>query len=306
MSEFTAAHSQSQSQSQPRAQSQPGLWGALKQTIREFMEDGVFTLSGALAFYAALSFAPLVILLMWAASFFGAETQEQIITEMSGIVGEAGGDAIEMVIQSGEANPRAGTVAGLISLGVLLFSATTVFAQLQLSLNRIWGVKANPSAGVWNWLRRRFLSLGMVIAIAFLLIISMVADIIVDMLVGPIIDQAVVWQVLSIVVPLVIFILLFALMFKYLPDVEITWPTVWVGAVLTAALFTLGKFLFGLYMAHWGMGTAYGAAGSMIALMVWVYYTSLVVLYGAEVTQVYARRTGKRITPSNRAVPLTA
>ena len=304
MPQSTAAPSKLQLQPQP----QPGLWGAFKQTIKQFIKDDVLTLSGALAFYAALSFAPLVILLMWAASFFGEETQEQIITEMSGIVGEAGGDAIDMVMQSSEANPRAGTVAGLISLGVLLFSATTVFAQLQMSLNRIWNVKANSgvSAGVWHWLRKRVLSLGMVIAIAFLLIISMVADMIVSMLIGPIIEQAGVWQVLSITVSLCIFTLLFAVMFKYLPDVEITWSTVWVGAAVTAVLFTLGKFLIGLYLGHGGVGSAYGAAGSVIALLVWVYFTSLAVLYGAEVTQVYARRTGKRITPSDRAVPLTA
>jgi membrane protein len=297
-----------QAQSTPQSQPQPGLWGAFKQTIKQFINDDVLTLSGALAFYAALSFAPLVILLMWAASFFGEETQEQIVTELSGIVGEAGAAAIEMVLQSSEANPRAGTVAGLISMGVLLFSATTVFAQLQISLNRIWNVKANSgvSAGIWNWLRKRVLSLGMVIAIAFLLIISMVADMIVSMLIGPIIEQGGVWQVLSIVVSLGIFTLLFAMMFKYLPDVEITWHTVWVGAAVTAVLFTLGKFLIGLYLGHGGVGSAYGAAGSVIALLVWVYFTSLVVLYGAEVTQVYARRTGKRITPSDRAVPLTA
>jgi membrane protein len=129
---------------------------------------------------------------------------------------------------------------------------------------------------------------------------------IVSMLIGPIIEQGGVWQVLSIVVSLCIFTLLFAMMFKYLPDVEITWPTVWVGAAVTAVLFTLGKFLIGLYLGHGGVGSAYGAAGSVIALLVWVYFTSLVVLYGAEVTQVYARRTGKRITPSDRAVPLTS
>jgi len=289
---------------QSKPQSQPGFWGAFKQTISEFIKDGVFTQAGALAFFAALSFAPLVILIMWAASFFGEERQAQIMTEMSAIVGEGGGDAIDMVMQSGEANPTAGTVAGLISLGVLLFSATTVFAHLQLSLNRIWSVKANPGAGVWNWLRRRILSLGMVIAIAFLLVISLVADMIVNMLVGPIIDHGWMWKMLSIAVSLGIFMVLFAVMFKFVPDVEITWRPVWVGAALTAALFTLGKFLFGLYMEHWGMGSVYGAAGSMIALMVWAYYTSLIVLYGAEVTQVYARRTGNRITPSDRAVPL--
>ncbi|MCC5821849.1 MAG: YihY/virulence factor BrkB family protein [Phycisphaerales bacterium] len=280
-----------------QSQAQPGLWSAFKQTISAFIEDDVFTLSGALAFFAALSFAPLVILLMWAASFFGEETQEQIVTEMSGIVGEAGGDAIEIVLRSGEANPRAGTVAGLLSLGVLLFSATTVFAQLQKSLNRIWGVKANPGAGVWNWLRKRILSLGMVIAIAFLLIISMVADMIVAMLVGPIIDHGWMWQVLSLAVSLGVFILLFAVIFKYLPDVEITWRVVWVGAAITAVLFTLGKFLIGLYLGQGGVSSVYGATGSVIALLIWVYYTSLVVFYGAEVTQVYAHRTGERISP---------
>ncbi|MCC5830938.1 MAG: YihY/virulence factor BrkB family protein [Phycisphaeraceae bacterium] len=288
-----------------RTQPQPGLWGAFKQTIREFIQDDVFTLSGALAFYAALSFAPLVILLMWGASFFGEGTQEQIITEMTGIVGEPGGDAIELIMQSGEANPTAGTVAGLVSLGVLLFSATTVFAQLQMSLNRIWSVQANPGAGIWNWMRRRILSLGLVIAIAFLLIISMVADMMVAMLVGPIIDHGGVWQILSLAVSIGIFTLLFAAMFKYLPDVEITWHAVWVGAGITAVLFTLGKFLISLYLGQGGVSSAYGAAGSGIALMVWVYYTAIVVFYGAEVTQVYARRTGERIRPCDHAVPTT-
>ncbi|MCC5785899.1 MAG: YihY/virulence factor BrkB family protein [Phycisphaerales bacterium] len=284
-----------------KAPPQPGVWGAFKQTIREFIEDDVLTLAGALAFYAALSFAPLVILLMWAASFFGEEMQQQIVTEIGQIVGAAGADTIKIVMQSGEANPRAGTVAGLISLGVLLFSATIVFAQLQKSLNRTWNVRVSARAGVWNWLRKRVLSLGLIIVIAFLLVISMVADMVVAMLVGPIIDHGWVWKTLSLVVSLCIFTLLFAVMFKFLPDVEVAWHVVWVGAVITAALFTVGKFLIGLYLGQGAVGSAYGAAGSVIALLVWVYYTSLVVLYGAEVTQVYARRTGKRFNHRTKA-----
>ncbi len=280
---------------------QPGVWGAFKQTISEFIEDDVLTLAGALAFYAALSFAPLIILLMWAASFFGEEMQQQIVTEIGQIVGAAGADTIKIVMQSGEANPRAGTVAGLISLGILLFSATIVFAQLQKSLNRTWNVRVNARAGVWYWLRKRVLSLGLIIVIAFLLVISMVADMVVAMLVGPIIDHGWVWKTLSVAVSLCIFTLLFAVMFKFLPDVEVTWHVVWVGAAITAALFTVGKFLIGLYLGQSAVGSAYGAAGSVIALLVWVYYTSLVVLYGAEVTQVYARRTGKRFDHNTKA-----
>lgn len=289
MSRSKAARSQ--------ARTEPGLWGAFKQTTREFREDDVLTLSGALAFYAALSFAPFVILLMWASSYFGEEVQERIVTEISEIVGATSGAAIEMVIQNSGANPRAGTVAGLISLGVLLFSATTVFAQLQKSLNRTWGVSVGATAGFWNWLRKRVLSLGLIIVIAFLLIISMVADMVVAVVVGPIIDHGWVWQTLSVAVSLGIFTLLFAVMFKLLPDVEVAWQVVWVGAVITAMLFTAGKFLIGLYLGRGGVGSAYGAAGSLIALLVWVYYTSLVVLYGAEVTHVYALRAGKRLIP---------
>jgi membrane protein len=189
---------------------------------------------------------------------------------------------------------------------VLLFGASGVFGELQAALNTVWDVAPKPGRGIWGIVKDRFFSFTLVVGVAFLLLVSLIASAALTWL-GQVFERslpggALVWQVLNFSISLAVVTALFALIFKTLPDVHIHWRDVWVGAAVTAALFTLGKFLLGLYLGSAGVGSAYGAAGSIIALVIWVYYSAQVLLVGAEFTEVYARRFGSRITPDEQAV----
>ena len=194
----------------------------------------------------------------------------------------------------------------LIILLVLLFGASGVFGELQSALNTVWDVAPKPGRGVWGLVKDRFFSFTLVVGVAFLLLVSLVVSagltwagqVFASSLPG----GALVWQVLNFCISFAVVTALFALMFKTLPDVHIKWRDVWIGAGVTAGLFTLGKFLLGLYLGSAGVSSAYGAAGSIVALVIWVYYSSQVLLVGAEFTEVYARRYGSRITPDDKAV----
>jgi membrane protein len=270
----------------------------VKQAASDFVEDDALTLAGALAFYAALSLAPLVVLLLTASAFLGEGTSERVIAEAESMIGPEAGQGLRLVIDSAQQQKDMASLAGLISLGLLLVSATGVFAQLQYSLNRIWHVRVRSGSGVWAWLRKRLLSLGMILAIAFLLLVSLVLDTALRLVLP---DSGRIWQAVSLGVSLLVFTMLFALMFKYLPDVEIRWKSVWVGAVATAVLFALGKFLISLYLGRSTVASSYGAAGSLVVLLLWVYYSALILFFGAELTRAYARHFGERIQPAEHA-----
>jgi len=273
-------------------------WALLKKTIANFGEDDCMSLAGALAFYTALSLAPLLILLLRIASLLGEEKQAALISKIQEMVGPQAAEAVSMVIDSAGEQPGWGTIAGIVSLLILLFSATGVFAQLQASLNRIWDVEPRKSEGIKGFIRKRLLSAGMILAIAFLLLVSLVAS----SIIGIIIPQgAIIWQWVDLGVSLCVFILLFGLMYKYLPDVKIAWRDVWLGATVTAVLFAIGKFGVVLYLAHSSTASSYGAAGSLLVLLLWVYYSSLLVFLGAEFTQAYARQRGRAIEPDEHA-----
>jgi membrane protein len=272
---------------------------------KSFIKDDAFTLAGALAFYAALSLAPLIVLLLWAASFMGPETQQQLTQQMQQLVGPQGGEGIMMIIQNAQQEPGLGTAAGIISLVMLMFAATGAFAQLQHTMNLIWDVRAKSGQGVWGVVRGRLLALGLVVLLGVLLLASMIFSAVVSGVVTQMADQVpggqALWQVLNFLLPLVVFIPMFAVIFKYLPDVKISWGVVWVGAVVTAIMFEVGNQLIGLYLAYGGATSAYGAAGSLIALLLWVYYSSLILFFGAELTQTWARMSGRRIAPADNA-----
>lgn len=274
------------------------IWKVTKTSVSSFVEDDAMSLSAALAFYTALSMAPLLVLLLRVASWFGEGTQQKMTSQIQGMVGEQAGQGIKMMIDNAEQQPGWGSIAGIVSLIVLLFSATGVFAQLQYSLNRVWDVKPKPSQGIWGWLRKRLLTLGMVFALGFLLMVSLAASGLINVLVP---GNSAIWRLVHLGVSLGVFALLFALIYKYLPDVEITWRNVWTGAIVTAVLFILGKFLIGLYLGHSSVGSSYGAAGSLMVLLLWVYYSSLLFFFGAEVTQAQARLSGAPIQPSANA-----
>jgi membrane protein len=202
--------------------------------------------------------------------------------------------------------PGKSTVATIIGIALAIFGASGVFGQLQDALNTIWGVKAKPSQGIWGFLRSRFLSFGMVAGICFLLLVSLAIEALLkgfshyvqSILPGGMVVALAVYLVFDFAVV----VLLFAMIFKFLPDVKIQWRDVWIGAAMTAILFGIGKWLLGFYLGSGAAGSAYGAASSLITLLLWVYYSSQILLFGAEFTQVYAQRAGRKFEPSEYAV----
>ena len=282
----------------------------LKQTASEWMEDDAPSLGAALAYYTVFSLAPLMtIAIAMAGFFFGKEAaQGQIFDELRVLLGEEGGKAVEEMVQSANAQPTAGVVATIISVIVLLFGASGVFGQLQASLNTIWGVKPKPGRGVLGMIQDRLLSFGFTLVVGFLLLVSLLLTagiaLVADWVGGLMPGSETLAQLLNVVFSLAMITLLFAMIFKFLPDAKIAWRDVWVGAFLTALLFTIGKFALGLYLGKSGVASSYGAAGSLIVLLLWVYYSSQILFFGAEFTQVYANRFGSRVAPADNAVPV--
>jgi membrane protein len=289
----------------------PGeIWALLKQTFADWSEDKVPRLGAALAFYTALSIAPLLVLsLRIAAFFFGDEAARgEIEHQMQSMMGEEGAEAVQTMLQS-SSRPEAGVTATALSLVTLLLGASGVFGQLQDSLNTIWEVEPKKGRGLWGFLRDRFLSMAMVMGVAFLLLVSLVVSATLSFIgsyaFAWLSQLQIVSQTLNMVISLAVFTGLFAMMFKYLPDVKIAWKDVWLGAAITAVFFTIGKFAIGLYLGHSALASSYGVAGSLIVLLVWVYYSAQIVFFGAEFTQVVANRYGKKIVPSENAEPVT-
>jgi len=274
------------------------LWAMLKQAITDFTRDDALTLAGALAFYAALALSPLLVIFLTVTSYLGEDTQAAMIQEMEAVIGPDASQMVGTIIQQAGDQRDLATWAGVLGLSALVFSATGAFAQLQYSLNRIWDVRTRPDAGIWAWFRRRLLGLGMIAVIGLLLL----ASVIVTASLGWILpDAGWVWQGVNFLVTLGVLTLLFAAIFKYLPDVNVAWKNIWAGALLTAALFTVGRHLIGVYFSYSSVGSAYGAAGSLVILLLWVYYSACIVFLGAEVTQAYANYSGERMEPSEYA-----
>lgn len=283
----------------------------VKQVATEWSEDKVPQLGAALAFYTALSIAPLLVISLGiAAAVFGQEAaQGQVVAQLGDLVGEQGAKAIQEMIANAN-QPAEGVFATVLSTIILLFGASGVFGQLQESLNTIWEVQPKPGRGILGIIRDRFLSFAMVLGCAFLLLVSLLLSTALGAL-GSVLDrlpESLEWlsHALHLGVSFIVITLLFAMMFKYLPDVKIQWRDVWLGAVITAALFTIGKFAIGLYLGKSSMASSYGVAGSFVVLLVWVYYSAQILFAGAEFTQVYADRYGSRIVPAENAEPLTA
>jgi membrane protein len=287
-----------------------GYWGLLKEAGREWLEDKAPRLGAALAYYTALSIAPLLVIAIFIAGMaFGKEAaQGYLLDQIRDLVGGQGGQAIETMLAHAN-QPRTGSLAAVLGMITLLAGAAGVVSQLQDALNTIWEVAPKPGRGVIGFLKDRFLSLAAVLGLGFLLLVSLVLSTVLTALaaffVGLMPALAPALEAVNFVVSLAVTALLFALIFKLLPDAKIAWGDVWVGAALTALLFTLGKFLLGFYLGRSGITSTYGAAGSLVALLVWVYYSAQIVFFGAEFTKAYANRFGSRIVPSRDAVPLT-
>jgi membrane protein len=275
-------------------------WSILRRGVQEFVDDDATTLAGALAFYTALALAPLVLIVIKVAGILDPQAQQHVIDQIGGFVGAEAGKSVAAVIQAAERNQRTGTVAAVLGLATLAFSATGVFGQLQSSLNRIWDVRAKPAHGVWiwTWLRKRVLSFGMLLSIAFLLLVSLVISAGLSAVFS---RETWAWGAVNAVVSLALFTALFALMFRYLPDVRIEWRDVWTGAAVTAVLFSIGRFAIALYLGQSAVSSAYGAAGSLVVLLLWVYYSGMVFFFGAEITEAYAHERQRPIVPDETA-----
>lgn len=286
------------------------LFRLLKETFQEWQADKASRLAAALAYYTVFSLAPLLIMaIAIAGAIFGEEAAKgEIVGQIQGLVGTEGATVIETAIKNAN-QPEISGIASLISVGVLLFGASGVFAQLQDALNTIWNVKAKPNKGVINFVRKRILSFSAVLGIGFLLLVSLVISAGLSALnkyMGNLIPGAdFLWQILNLAVSFGIVTLLFALMYKFLPDAKIKWGDVWIGAMITALLFTIGKFALGLYLGRGSFGSTYGAAGSLVIILAWVYYSAQILFFGAEFTQVYAREYGSKIIPDKHAMRVT-
>lgn len=282
------------------------IFSLLKEAFQEWQKDKAPLLAAALAYYTVFSITPLlVIAIAIAGAVFGQEAaREELLIQINDLVGTQGAEAIKMALDNAN-QPQLGSVASLISVGVLLLGASGVFAQLQEALNTVWNITAKPNVGFWNFIQKRLLSFGMVLAIGFLLLVSLIISAILsgisklDLSILPGLTSF--WQLLNFTVSFAFITVLFALIYKYLPDVKIRWKDVWVGATITALLFSLGKYLIGLYLGQGSLGSTYGAAGSLIVFLAWVFYSAQILLFGAELTEVYARRYGRQIRPNRHA-----
>jgi membrane protein len=280
----------------------------LKQSGQAFADDNASRLAAALACYTLLSMAPLVVLCVAIAGlFFGREAaQGQIAQELGSVVGESGAKAIESVVANAK-NPGSGILASIGGVAVLLFGASGLFGELQSSLNTVWSVEPKPGRGIWGVIKDRFFSFTMVLGVGFLLLVSLVVSAALAALgrhLVSVLPLAPVWHVVNTLLSLVVAALIFALIFKVIPDAKIRWQDVWMGAFVTAILFSLGRLLLGLYIGHSGVSSSYGAAGSIVALVIWVYYSAQILLFGAEFTEAHAARFGSRIEPTENAIPI--
>src|SRR6266480_735467 len=284
------------------------LWHATLRACQDWWNDNCLRLAASLAYYTALSLAPLVLLIVGVVGLALDRQQvgSQISAQLEGLIGPAGRELVTSILAA--TSPQGGTIATLIGLATLLIGATAVFGELQATLNLIWEVQPAPTkgvwAGIWAVLRNRIFSLTLVFALAFLLLVSLVISAALAgaaaWFQGP--EQALVSRLLELAVSLLVLTFVFALLYLYVPDAAIGWREVWHGGCITAVLFTLGKTAIGLYLGQASVGAAYGAAGSMVVLLVWVYYSALIMFFGAECTHVWATREGE-VTPQPHAIP---
>jgi membrane protein len=286
-------------------------WTLLNEAATKWSADRAPRLGAALAYYTLFSLVPLLVIVIAIAGFaFGQQAaQGYIIEQLGSLVGERSAKTIQDMVENAR-QPTTGALATIVAVGTLLLGASGVFGQLQDALNTIWEVKAKPGRGFIGLIRDRFLSFVAVLGTGFLLLVSLVLSAALaavgTAMSGLLPAPEFVLQTMAFMVSLAVITVMFAMIFKYLPDVTIEWSDVWIGATVTALLFTVGKVAIGLYLGKSHVASVYGAAGSLVILLVWVYYSGQILLFGAEFTAVYANRYGSRIRPTADAVPATA
>ena len=285
-----------------------GIFGVLKTAISGFSEHNVTKLSGSLAYYTVFSMAPLLVVIISLCAFFlGQEAAEgQIYQQLSGFMGKETALQLQEIVKKAAVGDKS-SIALIIGTVTLLVGATTVFADIQDSINTIWGIKPKPKRGWLKLLQNRFLSFSVIISLGFLLLVSLLLTSVLDGFSRQLEARfsevsVIVFYILNQVLTLIVIASIFGVIFKVLPDAEIKWRDIGLGSIATALLYMLGKFAISIYIGQSDVGSTYGAGGSLVILLLWTYYSSIILYFGAEFTKAYAMVYGSEIKPSHYAV----
>lgn len=283
-------------------------WTIIKETVKDFFHDDSLSYASSIAFSTIFSLPAILIISLTIASTFyeTAKVQEELVNQVGKLVGSENAKEVQSIVITAAVDRTSwwAKVAGVVTL---IVSATTVFMTLQTSLNKIWGIKPKPQRGWLKYIVNRLLSLAMVISFAFVLLVSLIVDtvlVVFQNMLTRIMEGFTLYLItaLNLMISLGIITVIFGFLFKVLPDAKIKWQHVWVGAIITTLLFTLGKYLIGFYLGNSTFNSAYGAAGSLVIILLWVYYSTVIFLFGAELTAVYAKFKGAAIQPYSNAV----
>ena len=287
------------------------IFDLFRQTFKEWNEDKAPRLAAALAYYTAFSLAPVLVIALWIVDFFYAESgagAELLLAEVGGLAGEQARALVAGMVTASQAL-GGDFISVVVGGGALIFGASGLFIHLVDSLNTIWEVAPRPNRGLLGVVKDRFLSFAMVLSIGFLLLVSLLISTLLAALgkwtTGLLLGSEALASALNFVVSFAVITVLFALIFKYVPDARIRWRDVWLGALVTALLFSLGKYAIGLYLGNSRAAEQFGAAGSLVVILLWVYYSAQIIFFGAEFTQVYANRYGEGVVPARGAVSLS-
>lgn len=292
------------------SQSLGSIFGLLKKVVSEWIDHEVSRMGAALAFYTFFAIAPLFVIVLAVAGFWFGEqaARRELFSQVSGLVGSEGTVAIQALVSAAH-KPKTGAWATVIAVVTLFVGATGVFVQLQDALNSVWSVRRVPGRGLRNFIKDRLLSFALIVGLGFLLLVSLVLSAGLSamdkFMVMSVPAHETIWQWINFVLSFGVIALLFAMIFKVLPDVKIAWRDVWIGAIITALLFNVGKHLFGLYLGRSGVASVFGAAGSLVIVLLWVYYSAQILFFGAKFTQVYSNRYGSHLGPVPGAEEVT-
>jgi membrane protein len=286
------------------------IWKAIVQSFKSFSEDKIPKLSASLAYTTVFSLGPLLVVIIFLCSiFFGQDAiQGHIYKQMQQFVGADVALQLQTIIKNASLSGKS-TIAAVIGIVTLLFSATAVFAEIQDSINTIWGFRAKPQKGLWLFIRARFLSFSVIISLGFLLLVSLAISSIIEGLSNRLKASlpdvtVVVFYILNLVISFIVITALFALIFKVLPDAKTKWKDILPGALASGIFFMIGKFGMTFYIGKSKIGTTYGAAGSLVILLLWVYYSAIVLYLGAEFAKAWSAHKGSSIEPDDYAVAL--
>ncbi|MBK8983016.1 MAG: YihY/virulence factor BrkB family protein [Ignavibacteria bacterium] len=287
------------------------VWKLLVETANQFIDDKGLKMAAALSYYAAFSLGPLLMIVISIAGiFFGEEAARgEISRQITYLVGPDSAEMIQTIIK-GASNKTSGIIAGIVGIIFLVLGSVGVFIELQESLNIIWGVELKPGRGIWGFIKNRLISFSMVVATGFLMMVSLLINSLIYLLYNFLNDYfehiLPASEAINIITSFIIITLMFAMIFKYLPDVLISWKYVWFGAVITSLLFAIGKYFIGLYLGNSSYTSSYGAAASLMIMFIWIYYSGIILFFGAEFTQVYRNRfASTELKPDTDGIKIT-